>query len=61
MGKRILVQRRGRGSPRFKSNRHRKRGPARYLPPSVEEREGKMEGHDTHEGHMEEKPEKDVK
>ena len=45
MGKRILVQRRGRGSPRFKSNRHRKRGPARYLPPSLEEREGKMEGH----------------
>ncbi|MHA1942020.1 MAG: 50S ribosomal protein L2, partial [Candidatus Hodarchaeales archaeon] len=32
MGKRILVQRRGRGSPVFRALSHRRRGKARYLP-----------------------------
>ncbi|MHA2223711.1 MAG: 50S ribosomal protein L2 [Candidatus Hodarchaeales archaeon] len=39
MGKRILVQRRGRGSPTFRSLSHRKRGKARYFPISDKERE----------------------
>ncbi|RLI13173.1 50S ribosomal protein L2, partial [Candidatus Bathyarchaeota archaeon] len=30
MGKRILVQRRGRGSPTFRANTHRRVAPARY-------------------------------
>lgn len=32
MGKKILVQRRGRGSPVFRALSHRRRGKARYLP-----------------------------
>jgi len=39
MGKRILVQRRGRGGSVFRSIGHHKRGPARYLPIADEERE----------------------
>ncbi|MHA1967261.1 MAG: 50S ribosomal protein L2 [Candidatus Hodarchaeales archaeon] len=37
MGKRILVQRRGRGSPVFRSLSHRRKGKARYLPLKEEE------------------------
>lgn len=43
MGKRILVQRRGRGSPLFRSLSHRKRGKARYLPLTEKERVDKIE------------------
>ncbi len=43
MGKRILVQRRGRGSPTFRSLSHRKRGRARYLPLTEEELSDKIE------------------
>ncbi|MFX0014590.1 MAG: 50S ribosomal protein L2 [Promethearchaeota archaeon] len=43
MGKRILVQRRGRGSPTFRSLAHRKRGKARYLPSTEKERNDKIE------------------
>ncbi|UCE12822.1 MAG: 50S ribosomal protein L2 [Candidatus Heimdallarchaeota archaeon] len=42
MGKRILVQRRGRGSQLFRSLSHRKRGKARYLPPTEKERGDKI-------------------
>jgi large subunit ribosomal protein L2 len=42
MGKRILVQRRGRGSPVFRSLSHRKRGKARYLPLTEKEIEDKV-------------------
>jgi large subunit ribosomal protein L2 len=30
MGKRILVQRRGRGTQQFRANTHKRRGPVRY-------------------------------
>jgi large subunit ribosomal protein L2 len=43
MGKRILVQRRGRGSPVFRSLSHRKRGKARYLPIKEKEKENRVE------------------
>ncbi|MFX1286132.1 MAG: 50S ribosomal protein L2 [Promethearchaeota archaeon] len=42
MGKRILVQRRGRGSPTFRSLSHRKRGKARYLPLTEKELNDKV-------------------
>lgn len=43
LGKRILVQRKGRGSPAFRSLSHRKRGKARYLPLKEKERKDKVE------------------
>lgn len=43
MGKRILVQRRGRGSPVFRSLSHRKRGKARYLSITEKEIDDKIE------------------
>ena len=43
MGKRILVQRRGRGSPVFRSLSHRKRGKARYLSITEKEIKDKIE------------------
>jgi large subunit ribosomal protein L2 len=43
MGKRILVQRRGRGSPVFRALSHRRRGKARYLSLSEKERSDKIE------------------
>jgi len=43
MGKRILVQRRGRGSPVFRSLAHRRKGKARYLPLTEDERTGVIE------------------
>ncbi|MCK5344937.1 MAG: 50S ribosomal protein L2 [Candidatus Heimdallarchaeota archaeon] len=43
MGKRILVQRRGRGSPVFRALSHRRRGKARYLPIKDNESTGKIE------------------
>jgi large subunit ribosomal protein L2 len=43
MGKRILVQRRGRGSPVFRSLSHRRKGKARYLPLTEEEQNDKIE------------------
>ena len=43
MGKRILVQRRGRGSPVFRSLAHRRKGKARYLPLTEDERNGVIE------------------
>ena len=43
MGKRILVQRRGRGSPVFRALSHRRKGKARYLPLTEEERSGIIE------------------
>ncbi|MFW9778745.1 MAG: 50S ribosomal protein L2 [Candidatus Heimdallarchaeota archaeon] len=42
MGKKILVQRRGRGSPVFRSLSHRKRGRARYLPVKENETEDRI-------------------
>jgi large subunit ribosomal protein L2 len=42
MGKRILVQRRGRGSPVFRALSHRRRGKARYLPIKDKELSGKI-------------------
>lgn len=42
MGKRILVQRRGRGSPVFRALSHRRRGKARYLPIKDNELTGKI-------------------
>lgn len=43
MGKKILVQRRGRGSPVFRALSHRRRGKARYLPIKDEELTDKIE------------------
>jgi large subunit ribosomal protein L2 len=43
LGKRILVQRKGRGSPAFRSLSHRRRGKARYLPLKEKERKDKVE------------------
>jgi len=40
MGKRIFVQRRGRGSPTFRANTHRRRGPVKYPPFAVVGRRG---------------------
>ncbi len=42
MGKKILVQRRGRGSPVFRALSHRRRGKARYLPIKEQELTGKI-------------------
>jgi len=42
MGKRILVQRRGRGSPVFRALSHRRRGKARYLPIKEKEQTSKV-------------------
>ena len=42
MGKRILVQRRGRGSPVFRALSHRRKGKARYLPLTEEEQKEKI-------------------
>ncbi|MHA1237169.1 MAG: 50S ribosomal protein L2, partial [Candidatus Hodarchaeales archaeon] len=43
MGKKILVQRRGRGSPVFRALSHRRRGKARYLPIKENEMTDKVE------------------
>ncbi len=43
MGKRILVQRRGRGSPVFRSLSHRRKGKARYLALTEKEQIDKIE------------------
>ena len=40
MGKRIRVQRRGRGSPTFKASTHKRVAPVQYPPMSAKEREG---------------------
>ena len=42
LGKRILVQRRGRGTSVFRSLSHRRKGKARYLPIADEEKEDKI-------------------
>lgn len=39
MGKRIRVQRRGRGSPTFKASTHKRAAPSQYLPPKGGEKE----------------------
>ena len=44
MGKRIRVQRRGRGSPTFRASTHKRVAPARYPPLPVEKREGVLRG-----------------
>lgn len=44
MGKRIRVQRRGRGSPTFRAATHKRVAPVRYPPMSREEREGAVQG-----------------
>jgi len=44
MGKRILVQRRGRGSPTFRANTHKRRGKVKYRPLSDVESKGKIVG-----------------
>jgi len=38
MGKRIRVQRRGRGTPTFRASSHKRVAPARYLPMCKEEK-----------------------
>ncbi|MDH5438681.1 MAG: 50S ribosomal protein L2, partial [Candidatus Bathyarchaeota archaeon] len=40
MGKRIRVQRRGRGSSTFRASTHKRVAPVQYLPMSEKEREG---------------------
>lgn len=44
MGKRIRVQRRGRGAPTFRAATHRKVAPVQYPSMSKEEREGSVKG-----------------
>ena len=44
MGKRIRVQRRGRGSSTFRSSTHKRVAPVRYPQMSTEEREGVIQG-----------------
>jgi large subunit ribosomal protein L2 len=44
MGKRIRVQRRGRGSSTFRASSHKRVAPARYPPTSREERESVIQG-----------------
>lgn len=44
MGKRIRVQRRGRGSSTFRASSHKRVAPAHYPPTSKEEREGVIQG-----------------
>ena len=44
MGKRIRVQRRGRGSPTFRASTHKRVAPVQYPPMSIEEREGAIQG-----------------
>ena len=44
MGKRIRVQRRGRGSSTFRAVTHKRVAPVRYPPMSKEEREGAIQG-----------------
>jgi len=44
MGKRIRVQRRGRGTPTFKASTHKRVAPARYPPISKQELEGVIHG-----------------
>ena len=44
MGKRIRVQRRGRGSPTFRASTHKRVAPVQYPSMSIEEREGVIRG-----------------
>ncbi len=44
MGKRIRVQRRGRGASTFRASTHKRVAPAQYPPTSKEEREGVIQG-----------------
>jgi len=44
MGKRIRVQRRGRGSPTFRSSTHKRVAPVQYPSMSTKEREGVIQG-----------------
>ena len=44
MGKRIRVQRRGRGSSTFRASTHKRVAPVQYPPMSTEEREGVIQG-----------------
>lgn len=44
MGKRIRVQRRGRGTPTFRASTHKRVAPVQYPPISKEEREGVIQG-----------------
>ena len=44
MGKRILVQRRGRGGSVYRASTHKRIAPAKYPPVSKEQMEGKIEG-----------------
>jgi len=44
MGKRILVQRRGRGGSVYRASTHKRIAPAKYPPVSNEQMEGKIEG-----------------
>jgi len=44
MGKRIRVQRRGRGSPTFQAATHKRVSPVQYPPMSEKEREGSIQG-----------------
>jgi large subunit ribosomal protein L2 len=44
MGKRIRVQRRGRGSPTFRASTHKRVAPAQYPPTSKDERENVIQG-----------------
>jgi len=44
MGKRIRVQRRGRGTPTFRASTHKRVAPAQYPPTSQEERESVIQG-----------------
>ena len=44
MGKRIRVQRRGRGTSTFRAATHKRAAPVRYPPVSKEEREGAIQG-----------------
>ncbi|KPV65217.1 MAG: 50S ribosomal protein L2 [Candidatus Bathyarchaeota archaeon BA1] len=44
MGKRIRVQRRGRGSPTFRAATHKRLSPVQYPPISKEERKGAIQG-----------------
>jgi len=44
VGKRIRVQRRGRGSPTFRASTHKRVAPVQYPPTSIEEREGVIQG-----------------
>ena len=44
MGKRIRVQRRGRGSPTFRASTHKRVAPVHYPPMSAKEQEGVIQG-----------------